>query len=236
MITVGGSEKRGVNSPALLADWAILDADLTLGLPRGVTAATGIDAMVHAIEAYTSARLKNPMSDLLAREALRLLAANLLRVCDQPGRPRRARPRCCSAPISPASPSPTRRSPACMRWPIRSAAISTCRTALSNALMLTHVLGHNMHAAMPLYAELGADPRSGARAGSASRARRRASSRRSPACRATRACRSACREVGVGAEHLDLLAAEAMKQERLLINNPCPISQADARRLYEAAL
>ena len=43
-------------------------------------------------------------------------------------------------------------------------------------------------------------------------------------------------EVGIGPEHLDLLASEAMKQERLLINNPCPISEADARRLYEAAL
>ena len=43
-------------------------------------------------------------------------------------------------------------------------------------------------------------------------------------------------EVGIGREHLDLLAAEAMKQERLLVNNPCPISEADARRLYEAAL
>jgi alcohol dehydrogenase class IV len=43
-------------------------------------------------------------------------------------------------------------------------------------------------------------------------------------------------EVGVGAGDLDLLAREAMKQERLLVNNPCEISEADARRLYEAAL
>ena len=42
--------------------------------------------------------------------------------------------------------------------------------------------------------------------------------------------------LGIGAEHLDLLASEAMKQERLLINNPCAITEADARRLYEAAL
>jgi len=43
-------------------------------------------------------------------------------------------------------------------------------------------------------------------------------------------------ELGIGPEHLDLLASEAMRQERLLVNNPCPISEADARRLYEAAL
>src|SRR5918993_1028990 len=70
-----------------LADWAILDATLTLSMPRGVPTATGIDAMVHAIEAYTSARLKNPMSDLLAREALRLLTDNFLLACDRPEDP-----------------------------------------------------------------------------------------------------------------------------------------------------
>ena len=64
-------------SRTLLADKVILDANLTLGLPPAVTAATGIDAMVHAIEAYTSQRLKNPLSDMLAREALRLMAGNI---------------------------------------------------------------------------------------------------------------------------------------------------------------
>lgn len=77
IITVGDAQKKGIVAPALYADWALLDANLTLGLPPAVTAATGIDAMVHAIEAYTSARLKNPLSDALAREALAMLAANI---------------------------------------------------------------------------------------------------------------------------------------------------------------
>jgi alcohol dehydrogenase class IV len=42
--------------------------------------------------------------------------------------------------------------------------------------------------------------------------------------------------VGVGPDHLDLLASEAMKQQRLLVNNPVPITRADAHRLYHAAL
>ena len=67
VVTVSESEKKGVLSPHLLPDLALLDAELTLGLPPHVTAATGIDAMVHAIEAFTTKRLKNPMADCLAK-------------------------------------------------------------------------------------------------------------------------------------------------------------------------
>jgi alcohol dehydrogenase class IV len=81
IVTTGEGEKKGVVSPVLLPDIAVLDAELTLGLPAAVTAATGIDAMVHAIEAYTSKRLKNPVSDCLAREALRLLSLNIHEAC-----------------------------------------------------------------------------------------------------------------------------------------------------------
>ncbi|MCU7369317.1 iron-containing alcohol dehydrogenase, partial [Pantoea stewartii] len=73
IITTGETTKMGVVSPQLYADFVLLDAELTLGLPEIHTAATGIDAMVHAIEAYTSRHKKNPVSDALAREALRLL-------------------------------------------------------------------------------------------------------------------------------------------------------------------
>jgi len=78
IITVGGEEKRGVSSPILLPDVALLDPDLTLGLPAPITAATGIDAMVHAIEAYASRNANNnPLSKMLARQALQLLGANI---------------------------------------------------------------------------------------------------------------------------------------------------------------
>jgi hypothetical protein len=85
IVTTGMSEKKGVVSPQLLPDWAILDAELTVGLPANVTAATGIDAMVHAIEAYTSKHKKNLVSDCLARQALELLGANIRTVCTTPG-------------------------------------------------------------------------------------------------------------------------------------------------------
>src|SRR5918993_4837672 len=85
VITCEGGVKLAVNAWPLLADWAVLDAGLTLGLPPHVTAATGIDAIVHSIEAYTSARLKNPLSDKLAMAAFRLLTGNLLTAVEEPG-------------------------------------------------------------------------------------------------------------------------------------------------------
>ena len=58
---------------------------MTLTLPPAVTAATGVDAMVHAIEAYTSRVRKNPLSDLYAGEALRVLGRHIEGVCSPGG-------------------------------------------------------------------------------------------------------------------------------------------------------
>ena len=78
IITVGEEEKKGVSSSIILPDIAILDPDLTIGLPAPTTAATGIDAMVHAIEGYTSAnKNNNPISKMLAIEALKLLSSSI---------------------------------------------------------------------------------------------------------------------------------------------------------------
>lgn len=68
--------KRELSLPFYFADVAILDATFTQNLPH-ITAATGIDAMVHAIEAYTSKIKKNPYADMLAKQALKLLNHNL---------------------------------------------------------------------------------------------------------------------------------------------------------------
>jgi alcohol dehydrogenase class IV len=60
VITCEGGVKLAVNARPLTADWAVLDPQLTVGLPRGVTAATGIDAIVHAIEAIRPPGSKTP--------------------------------------------------------------------------------------------------------------------------------------------------------------------------------
>ncbi|CAN0049234.1 unnamed protein product, partial [Chrysoparadoxa australica] len=82
VLTTGATSKRGIAADPLYADMAILDADLTLGLPKHPTAYTGIDAMVHAIEAYTNRRAKNPVSDALALTALIKLHGSILRACE----------------------------------------------------------------------------------------------------------------------------------------------------------
>ena len=84
ILTTGETTKMGIIGHQLYADRVLLDAELTLGLPAVQTAATGIDAMVHAIEAFTSKHLKNPLSDVFAREAMRLMAPNLVTACTQP--------------------------------------------------------------------------------------------------------------------------------------------------------
>jgi alcohol dehydrogenase class IV len=234
VITVGGSEKKAVNSKALTAAWALLDAELTLGLPQHVTAATGMDAIVHAVEAYTSALRKNPMSDLLAREALRLLAGNLPRVCHRPDDIEARAMMLLGAHLAGVS---FNNAPVAgvhaLAYPL--GGHFHVPHGLSNSLMLSHVLGHNMPAAMAAYAELGTllDPRL---AEEGTQAQAQGFVERLAALSRTAGLPQRLRDVGVSAADLDLLASEAMKQERLLINNPCPITKADARRLYEAAL
>ena len=78
IITMDDKEKKGVSSKLILPDLAILDPLLTINLPPNITASTGIDAMVHAIEAYTSINPNNnPISKMLSIEALKLLGSSI---------------------------------------------------------------------------------------------------------------------------------------------------------------
>src|SRR5690606_35707932 len=73
--------KMMIKQPALMPEAAIVDPLLTLSTPEKVTAATGVDALSHAIEAYISKKA-HPMTDMLALSAIRLIAANLQRAYD----------------------------------------------------------------------------------------------------------------------------------------------------------
>ncbi|GLR46956.1 iron-containing alcohol dehydrogenase [Sphingomonas astaxanthinifaciens] len=233
IITVEGDEKRGVNSPVLIPDIAVLDAQLTVGKPRALTAATGIDAMVHAIEAYTSARLKNPLSDMQAREALRLLGANLVRACETPDDLEARQAMLLGAHLAGlAFANAPVAGVHALAYPL--GGIHHLPHGLSNALMLRPVLSFNAEAAREPYAELAAilDPAAGSLGSQAAAARL---IEQMEALILVAGLQPRLRDHGIAREEATMLAREAMKQQRLLINNPVPIGEDDARRLYEAA-
>jgi alcohol dehydrogenase class IV len=233
IVTTPTTEKKGVVSPRLIPDWAVLDPELTLGLPSYVTAATGIDAMVHAIEAYTSKVKKNPMSDQLARQALALLSANVRRVCKN-GRDLEARSQMllgsmlagmafANAPVAAVH---------ALAYPI--GAIFHVPHGLSNALVLPHVLEFNLPAAEELYAELAEIVKPGLRVTSP---RDRARAFIDEMISIGRDCDvpPSLTSVGIGQDDLKKLAEDAMKQTRLLVNNPRELTFDDAYAIYSAA-
>jgi len=232
IVTVGEARKMGVVAPQLIADLAILDAELTLGLPVAATAATGIDAMVHAIEAYTSAHLKNPVSDMLAMKALELLSRNLLPACED-GNNREAREAMllgatfagqafANSPVAAVH---------ALAYPI--GGIYHVPHGLSNALVLPHVLRFNADSAADLYAEL-ADVVVPGTTGSA-RDKTQALIEKLERMIAETAIPARLRDVGIEREGLGRMASDAMLQTRLLVNNPRPVSEADALAIYNAA-
>jgi alcohol dehydrogenase class IV len=233
IVTTPTTEKKGVVSPRLLPDWAILDPELTLGLPAHVTAATGIDAMVLAIEAYTSKHKKNPMSDQLARQALSLLSANVRKVCAD-GSNLEARSQMllgsmlagmafANAPVAAVH---------ALAYPI--GAIFHVPHGLSNALVLTQVLRFNLEEAEVLYAELApiVDPRTDGL--SASQKARLFVDAVAAICRECKVPASLA-DVGIKVGDLKKLAEDAMKQTRLLVNNPREVRYEDALAIYTEA-
>ncbi|MGF1553877.1 MAG: iron-containing alcohol dehydrogenase [Paracoccaceae bacterium] len=235
IVTTGETEKTGVVTPLILPDAAILDAALTTGLPAPVTAATGIDAMVHAIEAYTSKRLKNPISDCLAREALRLLGGNIRQACAAPDDLGAREAMLTGSALA---------GMAFANAPV--AAVHALAYPLgghygiahghANAMVLPHVLAFNRAepTAEAAYAALAPivfpalgdqDPRLLVDAFLADLA----------ALGPELGLPVRLSEAGIPREAIGRLAADAMRQERLLVNNPRGLSEADARAIYEAA-
>ncbi|MDA4847960.1 iron-containing alcohol dehydrogenase [Hoeflea poritis] len=239
IITVDGEEKRGVSSPVILPDAAILDAELTVSLPAPATAATGIDAMVHAIEAYASKNANNnPVSRMLATQALTLLGANIETAVFSPENLEARGAMLLGSTLAGMAfaNSPVAAVHA-LAYPI--GGTFHIPHGLSNALVLPEVLRFN--AAEPengsyrLYAELSPyafadleDP-GGTQEGCAVFIER-------IAALSTRiGLPQRLREVGIGEEALPKMASDAMKQTRLLVNNPRHVAEDDALAIYRAA-
>lgn len=235
IITVGGEEKRGVSSPILLPDVALLDPDLTLGLPAPITAATGIDAMVHAIEAYASRNANNnPLSKMLARQALQLLGANIeTAVFDGANREARGAMLLGSMLAGQAFANSPVAAVHALAYPI--GGIFHIPHGLSNALVLPHVLRFNAPQAAGFYAEIAADVFPDLAMEQGTQGRCAAFIERLADLSQKLGLQTRLRDVGIGEADLPRMASEAMKQGRLLVNNPRDVSEADALAIYRAA-
>lgn len=233
ILTTPSHEKKGVVSPLLYPDVALLDSRLTIGLPPAVTAMTGVDAMVHAIEAFTTRLKKNPLSDILAVKALQLLYANLPSAVTD-GKDATVRENMllgslfagmafANAPVGAVH---------ALAYPL--GGHYHLPHGLSNSLVLVPVLEFNLPAAEALYAQLGRailpelasadDPAAAAAFVAAIRARVGAM----PYAQNLKAA-------GIGEADLPMLTRDAMNVQRLLVNNPRDVSYDDVLAIYRAA-
>lgn len=233
ILTTPTQEKKGVVSPLLYPDIALLDSRLTLGLPPAITAMTGIDAMVHAIEAYTTKLKKNPLSDALAVKGLQLLYANILAAVND-GKDATVRENMlvgslfagmafANAPVAAVH---------ALAYPL--GGHYHLPHGLSNSLVLVPVLEFNRPSAESLYAELARSIKPEL----ASASNQVAASDFVNCMRervAAMPYAQTLREAGVKNEDLPMLADDVMKIQRLLVNNPRAVSYDDALAIYRTA-
>ena len=237
IITVGGDEKKGVSSPVILPDLAILDPDLTIGLPSHITAATGIDAMVHAIEGYASKSINNNiMSKMLAKEALSILGRSIKKAVFE-GTDINARTDMLLGSMMAGMAfgnSPVAGVHA-LAYPL--GGTFHIPHGLSNSLVLPHVLRFNIadDNASQLYAELA--PRLFPEMDISS-------DNKETSIKFIDNLASLSKELGLEQKLRGLnipedacakMASDAMKQSRLLINNPREITEKDAFDIYKLA-
>jgi alcohol dehydrogenase class IV len=224
--------KKGVVSPHLVPDYAYLDPELTRSMPRSVTAATGLDALTHCIESYAN-RFAHPVVDNWALEGIRLVGLYLERACAD-GNDMEARAGMLRA---------SHLGGQCL-GPVNTAAVHALAYPLggefhiahgvANSLLLPHVLRFNLEAAPARYAAV-------AEALGVTRSRddeadALAGIERIEALSAALGIERHLSAFGISQNTVPHLAAAAMTVQRLLVRNPREVTEADAQKIYEAAL
>ena len=237
IITVGEEEKKGVSSPIILPDVAILDPDLTLGLPAHTTAATGIDAMVHAIEGYASAnKNNNPISKMLSVEALKLLGGSIEKAVFDGSNLEARGNMLIGAMLAGKSfaNSPVAAVHA-LAYPI--GGTFHVSHGLSNSLVLPYVLRFNSadNKATKDYAELAPFVFPDINTNQGSQAVCSEFIDRIESLSKKLGLPQKLREVNIPKEACEKMAKDAMKQTRLLVNNPREVTEKDALNIYESA-
>jgi alcohol dehydrogenase class IV len=225
--------KVGIVSPLLMPDVVILDPLLTLTLPAHVTAATGMDALTHAIECYCSKKA-TPFSDLYGLEAIRLIAGSLRRAFVN-GQDVEARADLLLGAFYGGVCIATSSTTAVHALAYPLGGKYRVPHGLSNAMLLPTVMAFNQvgnerrFAAMARAMGLNVDGCSDAEAGERFVAALRQ-------LNTDLGIPSDLKTVGVKPEDLDGLVDGAAKVTRLLDNNPRPMTRADMRAIYEQLL
>ena len=237
IITVGEEEKKGVSSPIILPDIAILDPELTVGLPAHTTAATGIDAMVHAIEGYASAnKNNNPISKMIAVEALKLLGGSIEKAVFEGSNVEARGNMLLGAMLAGKSfaNSPVAAVHA-LAYPI--GGTFHVSHGLSNSLVLPYVLRFNSvdNKATKDYSELAPFLFPDIDTSKGSQAICKEFIDRLENLSKKLGLPQKLREVNIPKEACKKMASDAMKQTRLLVNNPREVTENDALNIYKAA-
>jgi len=225
--------KKGVVSPYLFPSAAILDPQLTLALPPHVTAATGMDALIHAVEAFTS---KNayPMTDMLARESIMLISENI-RTAFADGANLNARSRMLEGSLLAGMAFANAGVTAVHAFAYPIGAEFHIPHGVANSIMLAPVMEFNMMGNLKKFAEMA--HLLGEHTGGMND--------REKAIVAVKALRTLAEdlqvpghlsEFGITDADIPMLAEGVMKVTRLLANNPRELKKEDAERIYRSVL
>ncbi len=227
ILTTGETEKKGIVADSLYADRVLLDAQLTIGLPKSITASTGIDAMVHAIEAYTSIIEKNPISDALALAALRKLRRAIVAACGDGADMDARNDMLIGAMLAGQafSNAPCAGVHA-LAYPL--GGFFHVPHGLSNALVLTEVMKYNQPKADHWYGEIARDLGVGGNGSALIDEMLRLKE-------ATDVPKTLS-AVNIAAEAIPMMAKDAMTKDRLLVNNARELTYAATLDIYEAIL
>ena len=231
IFTLENEQKMGIVDPLLYADCAILDAELTIGLPKNITAYSGIDAMVHAIEAYTTKIKKNPISDALAKKALNLLGNNIKEAVNNPENKKARESMLLGSMLAGmAFANAPCAAVHALAYPI--GAKFHVPHGLSNSLVLPEVLKFNSKEVSNLYCEIASECLPDLKGNKNNIDNFIAGIEQ---LIIDLNIPRKLKDVGINQKDIQMLAADALKQQRLLINNPREVNLEDVVSIYEAS-
>jgi alcohol dehydrogenase len=225
--------KVGIVSRHLLPQLVILDAALTLGLPKPITAATGMDAFIHSLESYISTKA-NPVSDMFAMESMRLIGAHIVEAYEH-GDSVKAREAMMLGSMYGGLALTAAGTAAVHALAYPLGGMFNITHGVANSMLLPHVMAFNMDAIVGRLANVARALELATRADSDESAAQKLVDQL-VAWTATLEIPQDLRQFGVSEDHLDALAVAASKVKRLLGNNPKTLSLDDIKSIYARLL